>query len=236
MRIISISDTHNLHKQITPPKGDMIIHAGDLTNRGTIEEVRNFLDWFSSLEHRYKIFIAGNHDFFFDANWKAKTLRGEERHNHITFSEKQIQELLAEYPSVIYLNDSFVEIEGLKIFGSPIQPWHHDWAFNRLRGEEIAKHWNIIPDDIDIMVCHGPVFRILDQNLSYNALGCEDLREKIFKLQKLKLFISGHIHEDRGEHIECDKLFLNSSMVNYADRLMNKCHKVDYKNGEFRLV
>jgi hypothetical protein len=49
--------------------------------------------------------------------------------------------LLAEYPTVIYLNDSGVEIDGLKFWGSPVQPYFHNWAFNRI-GDDICKHGN----------------------------------------------------------------------------------------------
>jgi hypothetical protein len=64
--------------------------------------------------------------------------------------------LLAEYPTVIYLNDSGVEIDGLKFWGSPVQPYFHNWAFNRI-GDDICKHWELIPLDTDILITHGPV-------------------------------------------------------------------------------
>ena len=56
-----------------------------------------------------------------------------------------------------------VEIDGIKIWGSPITPYFYGWAYNRNRGEEIKKHWDLIPDDIDILVTHGPAFGIMDK-------------------------------------------------------------------------
>ena len=59
------------------PKGDVLLHAGDLTNTGLAFEFEGFLDWFSSFSHPYKIFIAGNHDVTLDENFYAD--RGSDR-------------------------------------------------------------------------------------------------------------------------------------------------------------
>jgi predicted phosphodiesterase len=64
MKFIAISDTHGLHAQLRLPKGDVLLHAGDVCSRGTEKEVLNFLAWFSEQDYKYKIFIAGNHDFY----------------------------------------------------------------------------------------------------------------------------------------------------------------------------
>ena len=74
MKIVIISDTHNQHEKLTIPKGDMIIHCGDVSGRGWYEEVRQFCNWFGELDFKYKIMIAGNHDFFFEGN--LSTVKG----------------------------------------------------------------------------------------------------------------------------------------------------------------
>ena len=66
MQITTISDTHGLHHQLKLPGGDLLIHAGDVCNRGTQQEAANFIDWFEKQPYAYKVFIAGNHDFFFE--------------------------------------------------------------------------------------------------------------------------------------------------------------------------
>ncbi len=38
MRIVCISDTHSMHREIVVPDGDMLIHAGDLTMKGSAGE------------------------------------------------------------------------------------------------------------------------------------------------------------------------------------------------------
>src|SRR5437868_14905360 len=130
-KIVCISDTHNCHDQIEIPESDILVHAGDATTSGTVEQVKAFNAWFSSLPHRHKIFIAGNHDWLFERN-----------------NELARQLLDAE---ITYLQDSSVEIEGLKIYGSPWQPRFFDWAFNVDRGDAIAKKWRMIPLDTDIL-------------------------------------------------------------------------------------
>ena len=187
MKFVIISDTHGQHKNLTLPKGDVIIHAGDISQRGKESEIIDFLNWFKDLDFKYKIFIAGNHDFFFE-----KT------------SENDIQKIIPE--NIIYLCDSGVEVEHIKIWGSPITPWFYDWAFNRPRGAQIAHHWQLIPLDTDILITHGPAFGKLDKTTRGENVGCEDLLKSIKeikpKIHKKKVFpnfsFSNPIFEDRS--------------------------------------
>jgi len=54
-----------------------------------------------------------------------------------------------------YLEDSGTVINGIRIWGSPWQPWFCDWAFNVERGE-LMKYWKLIPTDTDVLMTHGP--------------------------------------------------------------------------------
>jgi Icc-related predicted phosphoesterase len=129
-----------------------------------------------------------------------------------------------------YLNDSGVEIEGLKIWGSPIQPWFYNWAFNRDRGADIKKHWDLIPSDINILITHGPPYKILDETLRWNPVnpsknvGCEDLTNKIKELNDLKVHIFGHIHEGYGEENIDGIKYLNASVLNTYYEMVNRPH------------
>lgn len=62
-RLVALSDTHT-HK-IDVPSGDVLIHAGDLTNTGSVAELNKALMWLGSLPHRRKIVVPGNHDLGF---------------------------------------------------------------------------------------------------------------------------------------------------------------------------
>ena len=221
MKIILISDTHNQHLNIPTEwldnednSIDMIIHAGDISGRGSLKEVEAFLDWYNSLNYKYKIFIPGNHDFWFE---KVSTFA--------------INEMLQEkYPSIIYLHDTNVEIEGLKIHGSGVTPWFYDWAFNRV-GTDICRHWDMIPLDTDVLITHGGPKHIGSLNVTTRSredVGCPYLYEKLSELKQLKLFVQGHIHEGRGTYTFADKqLFVNASLLNLQYELVNKPFVID---------
>jgi len=196
-RIVCISDTHNCDEEIEIPDGDILIHSGDATTIGSVDQIRDFNRWFAALPHKRKIFVAGNHDWLFEKdNDLARRLLN---------------------PNIIYLQDSSIEIDGLKIHGSPWQPRFFDWAFNLNRGPEMAEKWTMIPDDIDILITHGPPNGILDlvprKGWGENT-GCEELRkrvEQIAKFGRLKLHIFGHIHCGYGVHEEYGVKFVNAS-------------------------
>ncbi len=198
MKIVCLSDTHNCNDQITVPDGDVLIHAGDATVRGTESEVEDFLAWFSSLPHKHKVFVAGNHDWLFETN-------------------NRFARLLTANHNIKYLEDSFTDIEGLKIYGSPFQPRFFDWAFNLNRGAELAEKWKLIPDDIDILITHGPPNGILDEvprKYWIENTGCEELRKRVEEIavqRKLKLHVFGHIHCGYGQTEKFGVKFVNAS-------------------------
>lgn len=198
MKIVSLSDTHNCNEQIYVPDGDILIHSGDATIRGTQFEIEDFLGWFSSLPHKYKVFVAGNHDWLYETN-------------------NRFARVLTANFNINYLQDSSIEIEGLKIYGSPWQPRFYDWAFNLNRGFELAEKWKLIPDDTDILITHGPPNGILDEVPRgedwIENTGCEEMIKKVVELSKinLKLHIFGHIHCGYGQTEKYGVKFINAS-------------------------
>ncbi|KAF8445185.1 Metallo-dependent phosphatase-like protein [Terfezia claveryi] len=69
VRIVCISDTHNQTPARLPP-GDILIHAGDLTNSGTYKELSRAAEWLKNLKgYEYKIVVPGNHDLGLDRSW-----------------------------------------------------------------------------------------------------------------------------------------------------------------------
>ena len=63
MKYVAISDTHGCHRQLELPAGDVLIHAGDVCDRGNQRHVDDFFDWFGSLSFAHKLLVWGNHDF-----------------------------------------------------------------------------------------------------------------------------------------------------------------------------
>lgn len=211
-KITFISDTHTKHQYMTGdlPGGYMIICAGDITSRGKFNEAQEFIDWFASLPYARKIFIAGNHDFVF------------EKPNALIVPD-----------DVYYLQDSAIVLDGIKIYGSPWQPWFHDWAFNLMRGEPLAEKWKMIPDDTDILVTHGPPYGILDYaNYSRKQVGCEELYKRVFEVRP-RIHVFGHIHEGFGQKEIDGVQFINASMLDESYDYVNSPVVIDYPEPDF---
>lgn len=210
MRITHISDTHNKHKQLNGklPGGDLLIHSGDLTSIGREHEVENFVEWFNGIDnYTNKVFIAGNHDLTFDSEilLKNKLEYFERRpysNENPSMGKPQWLEMILEIglnPNVFYLENSFVELDQIKIWGSPISPtFGMGWAFNKDRGHDITQIWNGIPNDSDIVITHSPIYGYNDRAMNTNQnVGCADLYHKLREV-KPHLHFAGHIHEGYG--------------------------------------
>lgn len=194
-----ISDTHSRHNDISSNLigGDIIFHTGDISTVGGKHEIFDFLDWYGNLKlYTYKILIAGNHDIGFeeDCQWYSK---------------------YASDKGIIYLHDSSIEIMGIKIYGSPWQPEYRNWAFNLPRmGDELFEKWNLIPNDVDILLTHCPPNGILDYvyRNSFFA-GCEYLNFKVNEVNP-KIHAFGHVHSGYGYTYRNNTNFINSSIMN----------------------
>lgn len=204
MKVALISDTHSMHVHLQIPECDLLIHAGDFSGRGTLQDLVNFLAWFSGQPAHHRVFIAGNHDVFCEEH------------------SAEAKRLIATYgDSVRYLCDGETTIDGLRVWGSPVTPRFFDWAFNRDRGEAIRCHWDMIPDGIDVLVTHGPPMGLGDRNRDGEHVGCQDLLDRVLTVAPA-LHAFGHIHEGRGEY-RVDGLetrFINASSLDSTYRHM----------------
>lgn len=195
----------------------MLVHAGDLTLRGTEPELAAAVAWLVGLPHPRKVVIAGNHDWLF------------ERQN------TQARKMLS---AVTYLQDSGVTIDGLRFWGSPWQPWFMDWAFNLRRGAPLRAKWDLVPEGTDVLVTHGPPQGILDQVAGFvpraisalagrsEHVGCEELRVAVRRLRP-RLHVFGHIHEGYGREEHDGTTFVNASSCDGAYRPVNAPVVVD---------
>ncbi|KUI61071.1 Metallophosphoesterase domain-containing protein 1 [Cytospora mali] len=218
-RFVCISDTHN--QTLKLPKGDVLIHAGDLTNQGSFAEKADF---------EAKIVIAGNHDVTLDKGFYAEY--GSYFHNQTPQSPEACINLLTSSPTITYLNHSSVTITmdkhpslrtRFRVFGSPYSPKIGMWAFGydktspddptgtepgTASGLPSAESlWSTIPLDTDIVITHTPSYTHCDESTSKRrALGCEDLRRALWRVRP-KLAVCGHVHEGRGaERVRWDIL------------------------------
>jgi len=208
MKIWHISDTHTYHDLLKVPNGiDMVIHSGDCSNPRdpyTNEpEVREFIDWYKELSPKYKIYVAGNHDS--------------------SIEKKLVTKKDFEDNGIIYLENDYVTIEGIKIFGSPYTPNFGNWSFMRDRNK-LDRFWHsAIHDDTDIVITHGPPKGILDKSETREGLmeccGDKSLLNKLLEVQPA-YHLFGHIHNCRGivnagmqKLSVCDTFFSNGSVV-----------------------
>lgn len=216
MRIVCLSDTHGRDRHIAVPDGDVLLHAGDLTGRGTLAELETVVRWLEGLPHRYKVVVAGNHDFCLQQQGEAA------------------RSLLS---GLNYLEDEALEIEGLKLYGSPWQPWFCNWAFNLRRGPDLQAAWAKIPEDTQVLITHGPPAGILDRTDHKLEVGCEDLTLRLEQLPHLRLHLFGHIHEAYGKHLDDQgRLFLNASICTLAYKAIQAPWVVDWDGSVMTLV
>lgn len=243
MRIVCISDTHSLHENMrhTLPKGDVLIHAGDVSNKGGEKDVTNFVHWFQNIDDfKYKIFISGNHDFCFERVDEPHHRGDYDWLNNLMDFDNLVES------NVFYLQDEFLQInspefsKSIKIYGSPWQPEFYNWAFNLPRmGEELNRKWNTIPEDTDILITHGPPNGFGDLVNNWRQpnmnVGCELLRNKIEELNPT-LNVFGHIHEGYGIYNNGKTTFVNASICTPDYRPTNKPIVIDLNEYDGEIV
>jgi len=195
-RFVFISDTHGGHEEINLPDGDVLVLTGDFSKwKSAKESVEPINEWLGTLNFEHKILICGNHETAFEVKNPEKT-----------------QKFLS---NATYLQDSFVTINGLKIYGFP---WHrrrgcfyqasaYGLRLNELRGKSEA-----IPSDVDILLSHPPPFGVMDFETA-GHVGPLCLLEAVRRV-KPKLHVFGHCHFQRGiakiEGLQ-DTLFINAA-------------------------
>ena len=184
IRLVCISDTHT-HKPSLIPDGDVLIHAGDLTNLGTVNEIQAQVNWLNSLEHGDKIVVAGNHDSWCDPRSRKKEDDGKK----------------VDWGDVHYLQHSNLKIEfpahgnrQLNFYGAPQIPvcGGDDFAFQYKRHEDA---WSsTIPSTTDVLITHTPPRHHLDLPI---GLGCAYLLNEVWRVRPM-VHVFGHIHAGYG--------------------------------------
>jgi len=189
-RFVLISDTHNTKPVL--PRGDILVHAGDLTVRGTRAETEAAMLWLGlqAMQFKFVVFVGGNHDWFL-------------YHLSREAGKDAVRDFVRPWGSnIIYLENELwaEEFEGkvVSFWGSPAQPEFCDWAWNYARDSDIRAVWDKIPTfGVDVLVTHGPPYHVLDW-VGKDRVGCQDLRDAIDRVQP-KVHVFGHIHAGHGK-------------------------------------
>lgn len=178
LKLVCISDTHTKHEQIQiPNEGDVLIHAGDYSYRGTLPETQKFLDWFAAQPQPNKILVPGNHDFLFEENPTLALEMCNER-------------------NITLLDNKYAEHDGVKFYGCPMTPTFGDWAMMMTHWES-KDYWERVTDRMNVLITHGPPYKVLDRVPGGGFAGCRYHREAIERL-KPDVCIFGHIHLGGG--------------------------------------
>jgi predicted phosphohydrolase len=195
LRLVLLSDTHELHREVDVPDGDIFIHAGDFTIFSkSMDAVADFNDWLGGLPHRYKIVVPGNHEFFLEAEPSERFMLDN---------------------AIVLINEG-TEIDGLRIWGSPVTPLYGG-AFGLRSAKDRRRLYAQIPHGIDVLVTHGPPFGILDTApISGLHEGCPELLDVVEQVRP-KLHVFGHIHTAYGIFQTEHTTFVNASRLGLHD-------------------
>jgi Icc-related predicted phosphoesterase len=197
MKIIALADLQGQGPKIDPmliPDGDLLLIAGDLTSWGTVKELKACNTWLGLLHYKYKVIVGGNHDMGLEDG-----------------IGKQI------FTNAIYLENELINIEGINIWGSPVNemneiPWFRAFSNNQ---QELCE---MIPKGLDILLTHGGPYMVLDRVITGEHVGSKPILEAIMKT-KPRYHIFGHIHESYGRHEDKNTIYLNVAMTDERNNL-----------------
>jgi Icc-related predicted phosphoesterase len=208
MKIICIADQHENLPVI--PKCDLLINAGDVSFApfGALRQKDEFLSgsyakWMLQVPCMWSVLVAGNHDQSIEALGVPVEVAVATR----------------------YLEDENVTYGGLKIWGTPWQPWFGGWAFNAPEHDRreyfLTGKFAAIPDDTDIIVCHGPPYGAGDKTRFGEHVGSRALYKRILEVRP-KLVVCGHIHPSYGVHNLDGIPVVNAALVDETYTLVNE--------------
>lgn len=219
IRVVCISDTHSLEWPDVP-QGDLLIHAGDLCNDGSVREIQAAVDWLRTLPHPHKVVIGGNHDSYFDLRSRRDEDWNDDHKlsgwsfaavSSSTASVYSLDDLNApsriDWGDIHYLQHSAVTLSfpssssrprSLTIYGAPqipaIVPLGPEHAFTYPPHHDA---WSLtVPLETDILVTHTPPQAHLDLSPVFST-GCPNLLIEAWRVRPA-LHVFGHVHEAAG--------------------------------------
>lgn len=216
VRFLIMSDTHGGELPKSLPECDVLLHCGDLTEDGSPSSIAEALQALSKVKAEMRLVVAGNHDIALDKQYylaeggsetdvgKAHALISPEAGSE---ASKSGVTFLAEGTYRLTLSSGAT----FRIYASPQTLAYGASAFQYPTNEDrfncasstpawaknVGTESSIIPNDVDIVMTHGPMKYILDATADGRSVGCEHLRRAIERV-KPKLHCFGHIHTGYG--------------------------------------
>ncbi|PVI04883.1 Metallo-dependent phosphatase [Periconia macrospinosa] len=218
IRVVCISDTHNnLPNSSDVPHGDILIHAGDMTVDGSIEQIQKQVDWLASLPHKEIIAIGGNHDTYLDPRTRP-SLREDQRNGAIDW--KRVHYLQHRRLSLNITLEPLAKDEAgngsidsstrllsrearqrrIVVYGAPQIPACGPMSVHAFQYPRGLDAWSeTVPAETDILVTHTPPKYHRDLPLP-SGMGCEHLAAEV-KRVKPTLHVFGHVHWGAGQEV-----------------------------------
>ncbi|MGZ5231283.1 MAG: metallophosphatase domain-containing protein [Burkholderiales bacterium] len=227
IRFVCVSDTHSKLDKVAIPDGDVLVHTGDLSRVGAVNDLAEQFKLLNKMPHEHIVAIAGNHDHGLQHIPDLAKLYGRR------------------YPRVRYLDSTSAEVAGVKLWGSPWTPWFLDWAFNFPRGDageqEATLHYAGIPDDTQLLITHGPPRGVLDQldergSEPFAHVGSIALRKRIDSLPRLRAHVFWHIHSQYGTQRDGNVLFVNAATCTEQYQPTNPPIVLDWDGRHFEVI
>ena len=230
MKLAITSDTHGFLPDVD--RCDMLIHAGDMispdtqTHRSLHKQqqwfMNNFMEWLSNIDTKYIIIVPGNHDKVFE---------------ELPFFMKDFESQLNQHleSEVHVMTHDCRDVGGFQVFGSSWTPYYCGWAFNSPSSEQASQDfmchkWFSMPDNLDILVTHGPPHKIMDKIEDGTHQGCPELKNAVLS-KKPRLHVFGHIHgQENTEMITPDTKFLNAAYTKCIQDDDKEWHYVEHQN------
>ena len=217
-RLVIVSDSHNKHNELILPQGTILIHCGDGTYHGEVAETINWLVWLQLQTHKYQavLSIFGNHEIYVSQN---------------VDEFRELRSIYAPDVKWLTMNSWKDPVSGLKFYGCPYVNFingHWVWEATESEMEELVKK---IPNDIDVLISHGPPYGILDN--FYRKRAIDDLTARFgIRFEEIELKVGskallkriqeirpsvvcfGHIHENGNTKLEIDGItYINAAIL-----------------------
>lgn len=238
MKLVVISDTHGYKPAL--PHGDILVHCGDMTAYGTEEETRKYLTWISEQPFQFKIVVPGNHDLWlYEQYRKVRTPEDPFRMGWVALQTWLVDigdvHLLVDEGRLLDPKLTICNGKRYSFYGSPWTPMFNNWAFMD-DDKNLHKHFQRIPEGVDVLITHGPAYGILDKPSAQQRsqgdtrLGSQSLLYHIMRA-KPKVHVHGHIHASYGMYPQ----YGESDTTHYNCAIMGEDYKPTHQPVEIEI-
>ncbi len=220
MNIVYFSNTDGHHRDLTLPTGDLLICGGGLSKSGTEDQILDFIRWFDHQPHFYKVFIAGNNDKALDCMYALRDVSENLRHELAVFTANKHN---------FYLENNTIEIEGVKIHGTPHKTHTgRDEAFC-VTPRYISQVYKKIPKETHILITSYPPYNRRDYLPASKTHAGNTVLGTWIGTIKPDVVLTGGIHQSRGVQFDSGTAFINGAVHDPELNYLSEPWSLTYK-------